>query len=97
MRKLRAIDLNRDDCRVEVKIRERFTAIMKKLDSPIISAENVYNMKEIVVLLRVLGSPKALASKDGLRKQRAVAVLDQVCYPETYLMLCKLFARACEK
>jgi len=73
-RKLKAIDTNRDDCRIEEKIRQWFTVIGKELNSPNISPENVYNMDETGVLLSVLSSLKVLVSKDDLRKHRAVAV-----------------------
>ena len=49
-RKLKAINRNRDDCRIEEKIREWLTVIGKELNSPTIPSENVYNMDETGVL-----------------------------------------------
>ena len=73
-RKLRAIDSDRDDRRLEVKIRDWFGVIGKELDDPSIVPENVYNMDETGVLLSVLNSLKVLVGRDDLRKHRAVAV-----------------------
>ena len=73
-RKLKTIDICRDDRQIEEKMRDWFVLIRKELDNPVLLPENVYNMDETGVLLSVLNSLKVLVSRDDLRKHRAVTV-----------------------
>jgi hypothetical protein len=51
-----------------------FKVIEKVLQDPVILLENVYNIDETGVMLYILGSVKALISKDDLQDYRGVGV-----------------------
>lgn len=68
---MRAIDWNRHERNIYDKIINWFEVIGEVLQDRAILPENVYNMDETGVMLRMLGSVKVLVSKDDLRDYRA--------------------------
>jgi hypothetical protein len=73
-RRVRALDWNRHEKNTYEKITHWFEVIGKVLQDPAILKENVYNMDETGVMLSMLGTIKALVSKDDMRDYRGTRV-----------------------
>ena len=71
---MKAIDWDRHDCHIYNKIINWFTVIGKELASPVVLAENTYNMDETGVLLSVLNSLKVLVGRHELKTHRGAGV-----------------------
>jgi hypothetical protein len=72
--RMKAIDWERHDRNIYNKVVEWFAVIGKELASPVILAENTYNMDETGVLLSVLNSLKVLVGRHELKTYRGAGV-----------------------
>jgi hypothetical protein len=72
--RIKAIDWDRHDCNIYNKIINWFVIIGKELASPIVLAENTYNINKTGVLLSVLNSLKVLVGKHKLKTYKGVGV-----------------------
>lgn len=73
-RKIKAVEWNRHDNNIYDIITHWFQVVGKELQDPVILPENVYNMGETGVMLRMLGSVKVLVGKDDARNYRGAGV-----------------------
>lgn len=71
---MKAIDWDRHDRHIYNKVVDWFAVIGKELASPIVLAENTYNMDETGVLLSVLNSLKVLVGRHELKTHRGAGV-----------------------
>jgi len=72
--RMKALDWERHDHHIYNKVVDWFTVIGKELASPVVLAENTYNMDETGVLLSILNSLKVLVSKSELKDYRGAGV-----------------------
>ena len=73
-KRVRALDWNRHNKNTYPKISHWFEIIGKELHDPVIQQENVYNVDETGVILRMLNSIKVLVGKDDPRDYRGAGV-----------------------
>ncbi len=64
--RIKALDWERHDLYIYDKVVDWFAVIEKELASPLIFAENIYNIDETGVLLSILNSLKVLVGKTSL-------------------------------
>jgi len=72
--RMKAIDWDRHDRHIYNKVVDWFAVIGEELASPVVLAENTYNMDETGVLLSVLNSLKVLVGRHELKTHRGAGV-----------------------
>lgn len=73
-RRVKVLESRRQGSAIYEKVVQWFTVIGKELYSPVILADNVYNMDETGVLLAEINAVKVLVSRDDLTNNRGAAV-----------------------